>query len=487
MAKYASYKDVEFLLQVTINGHKNKVLFVEAGADFADVLLSFLTLPLGTILKILKKHYGDDKLHVVGSLTTLYDGLANLSIDHFLTEIGKKMLLNPKSSFEAECRELKLDVSDTQPTKYFVCEHLKCKKIRCLNICMYYDTARCGCGKTLNREVDMEENSEAGGGGGGGGVFTIKGASFLISDDLRMMPNVAVSIIHTLTNLGITDIDGAELRTVIFGFNEIMDLLKGSLVSRTPLSDILLNQKQVEHFCATPKFEHGVFHEKAKEATSDSKKLNLRLTVQKSTNKLLFAQSEVDFIDFLCSLLTIPLGGVECLLSSKTCLKNIDNLYLSTTDLIDNKYFATPDVKNKLMQPKLPSFYVSRNKILPLSEQIRPQLYFKRDVNEKDFLSYSDNKTSAMLYLRNGRGEYVKGPTMYMVTDDLTVTPLCMNSTLAILNGLKISLNDIKEVEVHIGLEEALSILKASLTSTFALTDGLKIIPMLTKQHKQEH
>ncbi|KAL8031317.1 hypothetical protein ABFX02_13G016200 [Erythranthe guttata] len=486
MAEYASYKDVQFSLKVTINRHKNKVLFVEAGADFADVLLSFLTLPLGTILKILKKHYGEDKSPVLGSLTTLYDGLANLSIDHFLTEIGKQMLLNPKSSFEAECRKLKLDVSDTQPTKYFSCENLKCEKTRRLNISMYDDTARCGCGKTLNREVDLEEESEAGGGGGGGGVFTIKGASFLISDDLRMVPNVAVSIIHTLTNLGITDIDGAELRTVIFGFNEIMDLLKGSLVSRTPLSDILLNQKQVEYFCATPKIEHGVFHETAKEATSDSKKLNLRLTVQKSTNKLLFAQSEVDFIDFLCSLLTIPLGGVECLLRSKTCLKNIDNMYLSIADLIDNKYLAAPDIKNKLMQPKLPSFYVSQNQILPLSKQISRELHLKRDVNNKEFLSYSSHGYYPIEYQRNRQGEYVKGPTMYMVTDDLTVTPLCMNSTLSILNGLKIPFYDIKEVEVHIGLEEALSILKASLTSTFALTDGLKINSMLMK-HKQEY
>ncbi|KAG6416978.1 hypothetical protein SASPL_124419 [Salvia splendens] len=46
---------------------KTKVLFAEAGSDFIDVLLCFLLLPLGTIMEVLEKHYGD-KAPVVGSL-----------------------------------------------------------------------------------------------------------------------------------------------------------------------------------------------------------------------------------------------------------------------------------------------------------------------------------------------------------------------------------------------------------------------------------
>ncbi|KAL8031336.1 hypothetical protein ABFX02_13G017550 [Erythranthe guttata] len=75
---------------------------------------------------------------------------------------------------------------------------------------------------------------------------------------------------------------------------------------------------------------------------------------------------------------------------------------------------------------------------------------------------------------------------MYKITDDLTVTPFHMTSTISSLRGLNIPVSDVRELELEIGLEEALSILKASLTSTSALTDGLKINTMLTKQPKQE-
>lgn len=91
-------KDVTFCLKVVINKQKTKVLFAEIDNDLADVLLSFLTLPLGQIVRLLKKHYGDEAAPAVGSLTTLYNGLANLSSVHFLTEGCKDMILNPRSS-----------------------------------------------------------------------------------------------------------------------------------------------------------------------------------------------------------------------------------------------------------------------------------------------------------------------------------------------------------------------------------------------------
>lgn len=43
-------KEVKFSLKVLINKQKTKVLFAEAESDFSDVLLSFLTLPLGKIV-----------------------------------------------------------------------------------------------------------------------------------------------------------------------------------------------------------------------------------------------------------------------------------------------------------------------------------------------------------------------------------------------------------------------------------------------------
>ncbi|KAL6554125.1 hypothetical protein OROMI_019798 [Orobanche minor] len=52
---------------------------------------------------------------------------------------------------------------------------------------------------------------------------------------------------------------------------------------------------------------------------------------------------------------------------------------------------------------------------------------------------------------------------------------------------LNVPLSDVKELELDIGLKEALGILRASLTSARALTDGLMIKPTLKKKPKGEH
>ncbi|KAL8474308.1 hypothetical protein ACS0TY_030950 [Phlomoides rotata] len=375
-------KEVELCLKVFINKEKTKVLFAEVDNDFADVLLSFLTLPLGKIVKILEKHYGD-KAPSIGSLTTLYNGLKSPDMVNLWEKRGKEVLNNAERVYEYS--NLKFSVDGKLSTYEFG---------------ELYD-----------------------------GVFTRNSASFIVCDDLRMLPNVSGSILQTLTKLGVDvmEMSGAVSGNVTFG----------------------LKEKQTKF--ATIKSEAGIsLHQFEKAANFfDSKKMILKVMSQKSSKKLLFAEAEEDFVEFLFSLLIIPLGIVEWLLGSNTCLNNIDNLYRSIADLIDEKYLKGADAKDSLMKPKVNSVY-SDNCFLPLSEA-------------------SFSRGSHL-----GRKQVlVAGSRMYMVTDDLTVTRLCMSSALSHLDQMKISLSDVEEVELHIGLEEALNIVKASLTSTCALTDGL--------------
>ncbi|KAG2404732.1 uncharacterized protein HKW66_Vig0243790 [Vigna angularis] len=59
-------------LKVLVDKEKNKVVFTEAGKDFLDVLLSFLTLPLVTIARLVAKE-SNVKPIKVGSLSTSYE------------------------------------------------------------------------------------------------------------------------------------------------------------------------------------------------------------------------------------------------------------------------------------------------------------------------------------------------------------------------------------------------------------------------------
>ncbi|KAL7129051.1 hypothetical protein ABFS83_13G037100 [Erythranthe nasuta] len=309
--------EVKLCLKVMLNKQKSKVLFAEIDSNFADVLLSFLTLPLGKIVTILKKHYGEKARVKFGSLTTLYNGLANLQSNHFWTEGCKDMLLNPRSSFEADCRKLKLDIGDTQPTRFFRCADTDCKKKRS-NVTMYYGNIECDCGKLLSKPMgittheDEDEDEDE----DDGGVFTEKKISFQLTDDLKMAPSIQGSVTQTLIRLGVEVTQGAEFMTVTLGFNEIIELLKASLFSETPLTDVVLRQTNTMG-CSTVDSLH---HKKLGSPSISKKTMTVKAVVQKSTNKLLFVQAEEDFVDFLFSLLTIPLGGVEYLLDSNTSL-----------------------------------------------------------------------------------------------------------------------------------------------------------------------
>ncbi|KAG8387030.1 hypothetical protein BUALT_Bualt03G0210700 [Buddleja alternifolia] len=482
--------EVEFSLKVMINKEKTKVLFAEADSDFADVLLSFLALPLGTMVRLFKKHYGD-KAPVFGSLNSLRKGLANLDNVHLWREGGKMMLLNPRSSLEDEFCKLKLNVYDAQPTKYFTCEDLNCKLTRAENVSMFCYAKTCYCGKSMNREIGLQEESDTGAATNNDhGVFTTKKMSFFISDDLRMVPNtMRGSIIQTLENLGISETYGAEQRIVSLGFNEIMDLLRLSLLSETPLTELVLHKKLVLHKRKMdyPSAKSELNFIKDFSAISlHHKKMIVKVMIQKSTNKLLFAQAEEDFVDFLFSFLTIPLSRAESLLDGNTSLRSIDNLYRSLTNINGEKCLKSEDTKNRLLKPNLPPMFLSKYQIFPITEQTTPELYYY--LHTEDYLCTYDTYRNTKVRLTDpkGEGSYVKGPTMFLVSDDLTVTPLCMLSSLSILNELKIPLGDVKEVELHIGLEEALSILRASLTSTCALTEGLMNNPILNKQSKEE-
>ncbi|KAL3635458.1 hypothetical protein CASFOL_020005 [Castilleja foliolosa] len=401
-------EDVKFSLSVLVNKQRTKVLYAEVESDFADILLSFLSLPLGTIVRILGKHYGDES-PVVGSLTTLYKSLSNLNNDLFCTESCKLMLLNPRKSLKNERCKLKLNVDDTPSTKYFRCPDKDCSCKRTPNVGLYYDTSKCDCGKS----------------------------------------------------------------TLSYDMGIVMDLLKWSLLSETPLTDVILNKGLLSSI--TVKCETYIFpvDQAVEQSSSNDKKMTVKAITQESTNKLLFVEADGNFVDFLFSLFTIPLGAVECLLGITTGLKNIDNLYRSLGNIItDDKYLDTQDTKTMLLEPELPTGYVSKDKILPLIEET---------------LDFTLGGGSVSFKSPKGSGNYVKQQKMYMVTDDLTVTLLCMASSISIFNQLKVPLYDVKELKLDIGPKEALGILKASLTSNSALTDGLMIKPTSRKKPKLEH
>lgn len=215
-----------------------------------------------------------------------------------------------------------------------------------------------------------------------------------------------------------------------------MDLLNYSLMSATPLTDLVIKNSKT----SSPKHSvNSSSHHIEKEAISNSsKKMILKVSWEKKTNKLLFAQATGEFVEFLFSFLALPLGGVEYLSGGKTCLDNIDNLYRSVSDVINDEYFNTREAKSKLINPKQPHGSVSENQFLPLCEQSPPA------ITQQKLLRWSSSWCEA----------YVKKQKSFIVSDDLTVTPFSIAHSISIVNGLGVPLSDVRETELQIGLEE---------------------------------
>ncbi|KAL3635464.1 hypothetical protein CASFOL_020011 [Castilleja foliolosa] len=473
-------RNVKFPLKVVLNKQKTKVLYAEANSEFTDVLLSFLTLPLGTIVRVLQKH---DPSFSFGSIATLYKGLASLDSVHFRTEGFKQMLLNPRTSSEVARHKLKLNIDDTdEPTKYYRCASPDCCFDDYLYVSIYRGMITCDCGKsTLSKEIKFDKDSISRFADDGfSGVYTT--SHFIISDDLQIFPSVTGNVIRFLSNMGITDMDDqTELMDVTLGFKEIMDLLKGSLLSDILLSDIVLKKRRVESFAL--KYELGTLvPSNLKSLTFYSIASVVKAIIQKSTNKLIYVEGDDKFVEFLFSLLTIPLGGIEHLLGGSTKLKFVDNLYRTLRETNGDMYLKKGWTKYMLLNPKLPLGYTtSDSQLLPLNEEDPLDMCFK-----EGYLSIAYSTDNLVGFKSpKGRRNYVKGTSMYMVTDDLVVTHLCTTSCFSTLNLLKVPLSDVREMELKIGLKEALRILAASLTSTRCLSDGLSDL-LLEKQSKQE-
>ncbi|KAG0527266.1 hypothetical protein BDA96_06G219000, partial [Sorghum bicolor] len=83
-----------------VDNEKKKVVFAESGKDFVDVLFSFLTLPLGTIVRLLGK---DSSL---GCFDELYKSVERLDASHFQTKACKNMLLRPLNAAGKLCENL---------------------------------------------------------------------------------------------------------------------------------------------------------------------------------------------------------------------------------------------------------------------------------------------------------------------------------------------------------------------------------------------
>lgn len=127
------------------------MLFAESDKEYVDVLFGFLTMPLGTIVRLLGKQ------SQMGCLDELYKSVEDLNSEYFKTKACKVMLLKPLNAASSHCCRLKINIDDTNPMAVYVCKDTGC--------CAHGDRAfssvpdtLCKCGKVMEYAGDRPED-----------------------------------------------------------------------------------------------------------------------------------------------------------------------------------------------------------------------------------------------------------------------------------------------------------------------------------------
>jgi len=202
--------------------------------------------------------------------------------------------------------------------------------------------------------------------------------------------------------------------------------------------------------------------------------MSVKVVRRKSTGKILFVKAREDFIDFVFSFLTFPLGGVLHVFQGFSSLSCIDNLHRSMTKLSPDTYLISQCVKEKLSKPLIAAQFELSNQILPIGAASLPAYYYHSYLFKSG--SFADLTTTTTRkhceYFResfvplnlvdpkfsasksSNSGEFAKGPSVYMVTDDLVVSPISSFTAMSHLNSSNVPLLDVEEKFVRIGLKE---------------------------------
>jgi len=208
----ASNEEVTIALRYWVDEKKRRVIVAEASGDLVDVLFSFLTLPLGTIIRLWDSLDGENSSEQqvrpenssgqqarlgcfknlfqfgnsseqqvgLGCIKKLYQSVTDLEPDVFRNNICQKMLHSPRNPLESSCQRLKVKVDDTEPTKYFMCHNCSKKASEKLLVSSFPDV-KCDCGSLMRKEIEMLEEPAR-----DDGVFVKGKAMFLIYDNLTV-------------------------------------------------------------------------------------------------------------------------------------------------------------------------------------------------------------------------------------------------------------------------------------------------------------
>ncbi|XP_024925553.3 uncharacterized protein LOC112490225 [Ziziphus jujuba] len=449
-------------LKLSINKKSNQVLYAECNTDFVNVLLSFLTLPMGKIVRLADKKSG------IGSMDDMYKSVEHLDEEYFWTKAGKTMLLDPRSAYGLQCSNLVVKIDQTDYSKLYICGRSLCLALY-LGLgyfSLVKDSVCTYCGQVMDNEIFLQNEGEL----IGRSFISNEINRYIIRDDLKVLPASMDYALSWLRRQNIRDSTDVKVKIVNIGENEVLHLLHRSMISKTPLTDVLLlkDRNYVSNSLRVP------YHQYLRRQGLSSNKMMVKLWFSKSTKKVICIEAEEGFVNFLFTFLTLPLGAIINMLKGKSSMGSVHKLYESAKELSEMK-IINREYKEMLLSPKLERMFGCSYQLLQIQEQTIPSslVYnncscwrfqqIKACEHFKPTLQIVNPKWPS----RTTGGAFIKGCKL-LVTDNLEIKPL---STVSDIHKLgRIPFEDMESMTVNVGEEEALNLLQASLISKSVLS-----------------
>ncbi|CAM0870337.1 unnamed protein product [Alopecurus aequalis] len=419
-------------ITLAVDRSRNRVLFADAGSDFVDVLLSFLTLPLSAV------QFCAAGATTPGCLCNLCDSVDRLRGTKLLkVQACHGMLLTPSHHHEFGCFVMPCShstLAKNQPT-------------------LQGDNKSCRCWQVMARLVHAYEQASP-----ASGTFVRCKERFLISDDWTIKPastSTIRSLIHKLSPEAV--FHGFEEVEVCVSWEQVVSMLRASLSTDTVFTDVFLS-KGTDDMADRITMKPASVDQKIMATSGSLSETNIKLFYDRQEKKVMYAECKYDLVDLLLGFLTYPVGSLIKNMSDGATISHLggsrlDNLYTSAVDLGVAGFLTGGYRKEAVLNPPLS----------PLSRN--PGCFsFKKGCQEPEnylgLLPYSSC---------DGCCHDLVEDRKYVVDDDLLLHQASAMSVAK--HWCRRDAGNVVEMDIAVGKQDAVMLLQAMLTSKTVLTD----------------
>ncbi|KAK3160370.1 hypothetical protein QOZ80_1BG0058610 [Eleusine coracana subsp. coracana] len=346
-------------MKLLVDGKAQRVLFAEASKEVVDFLFSLLALPVATAVKLV----GKDAM--VGSVSNLYASVEKLDSTYVQPGAAKDALLcptvvSPAPSANSSILGLPAPTDDGQPKTFYRCTNTSYGNCRAYITDVHgTQCPTCRCTMTTAARNVSPANSGAGGSGTAvqqstGGKGFVQGIlTYTVLDNLTITPMSAISSITLLPfhqrlrgytdSQGVTAVQDRPHRCVP------RQAARGCCLKMQRVLFPEASKKLVREFKTAPA-----------DATTTITSLSMKLLIDGKAQRVLFTEASKEVVDFLFSLLALPVATTVKLVGSESMVGCVGNLYVSVEKL-DATYVQAGAAKDDLLRPTVISSAATRN------------------------------------------------------------------------------------------------------------------------------